>query len=366
VKLLACRTVAGRTFLDADFNVSCSSEEYQMWATTVAIPLLVVFTFGLPLAYFLAMYRHVRRGTLMSQRNVYGFFFSGFRKDIWWFELWNTLRKSLFTISSVIFAPSGVMMQTWAALVLLLLFLVVFSLSQPYESAFLNRLERAALSINVLTLLSGLGLFTNANAGVDAKSDELALFLTIFIMSANIFFVLNVLWTFSEYTTYLPCLKVCRRKRHDVEEGVVGGGSEPRSTQVVVPTTSQEALSNASFKMQQRLRDTANKTLMNNLKDRLNDKLKNSNKNGARSSLNRKRLKQSLSINQIKQVVLHDKAATVEMNHGRSRAAAVQQILIRKKSANVRVKQRVLERRRMKKRKEVIAVVEKVEEVHLK
>ena len=208
------------------------------------------------------------------------------------------------------------------------------------------------------TLLSGLGLFTNANAGVDAKSDELALFLTIFIMTANIFFVLNVLWTFSEYTTYLPCLKVCRRKRHDVEEGVVGGGSEPRSTQVVVPTTSQEAMSNASFKMQQRLRDTANKTLMNNLKDRLNDKLKNSNKDGARSTLKRKRLKQSL----IKQVVLHDKAATIKMNHGRARAAAIQQILIRKKSANVRVKQRILERRRMKRRDGGVAVVEKVAE----
>jgi hypothetical protein len=107
VKLLACRTVAGKRFLDADFNVSCSSEEYATWATAVAIPLLLVFTFGMPLACWMAMYRHVRSGTLESQRNIYGFFFSGFRKDIWWFELWNTLRKSLFAISSVVFAPAG-------------------------------------------------------------------------------------------------------------------------------------------------------------------------------------------------------------------------------------------------------------------
>ena len=283
VKLLACRTVAGRTFLDADFNVSCSSEEYRIWAGTVAIPLLLVFTFGMPLAYWLAMYRHVRRGTLVSQRNVYGFFFSGFRKDIWWFELWNTLRKALFTISSVIFAPAGVMMQTWAALCLLMLFLAVFSLSQPYESPFLNRLERAALSINVLTLLSGLGLFTNANAGVDATSDELALFLTIFITGSNIFFVLDVLWTFTQHTTYMPCLKACRRKRREARVEVeVAGVVEPRPTHVVVPKLQMKA--------NNRMRNTViNTTLMNNLKDKLNNKLNDKLKNKSDSNSNRKR-----------------------------------------------------------------------------
>ena len=58
----------------------------------------------MPLAYAAAMYRHVKNGTLMLERQVYGFFFSGFRAEIWWFELWNTLRKSLFTISAVLFA----------------------------------------------------------------------------------------------------------------------------------------------------------------------------------------------------------------------------------------------------------------------
>jgi len=88
VKLLACRNVAGRPFLDADFNISCESEEYLMWMGNVAVPLLVLFTFGVPLMYALAMYRHVRKGDLDQHRNIYGFFFSGFRSEIWWFELW--------------------------------------------------------------------------------------------------------------------------------------------------------------------------------------------------------------------------------------------------------------------------------------
>ena len=139
--------VSSRDFLDADFNVRCDSEEYFLWMNAIAIPLFLCFTFGVPLAYALAMYRHVRKGTLPKRREIYGFFFSGFRKEAWWFELWNTFRKSLFTICAVLFAPAGVMMQTWAALVLLLFFLAIFLLAQPYDEPYLNSLERSVREI---------------------------------------------------------------------------------------------------------------------------------------------------------------------------------------------------------------------------
>jgi len=216
VKLLACRTVARKQFLDADFNIRCESNEYKTWMGMVAIPLLVFFTFGVPVAYGLAMYRHVKNKTLEQHRDVYGFFFSGFRKDIWWFELWNTLRKSLFTISSILCAPAGVMMQTWAALVFLLFFLVVFSVSQPYEQEYLNNLERGALSISIITLLCGLGLFTNDQAGEDARSEGFAIFLTFVIMVSNVLFVISVLYTFLKHTTYISCLK--QFQDNDTEE----------------------------------------------------------------------------------------------------------------------------------------------------
>ena len=59
--------------------------------------MLVLFTFGVPAMYFYKMYILVRSKTLQDRRDVYGFFFSGFRKGAWWFELWNTMRKSMFT-----------------------------------------------------------------------------------------------------------------------------------------------------------------------------------------------------------------------------------------------------------------------------
>ena len=110
---LMCRPVADRT-LESDFNVSCDSEEYYHWGFILALPMVLVFTFGVPTAYALAMYWHVRKGRLAEKRAVYGFLFSGFVKNRWWFELWNTLRKSFFTMGAVLFGPYGTSLQTWA------------------------------------------------------------------------------------------------------------------------------------------------------------------------------------------------------------------------------------------------------------
>ena len=213
VKLVACRSVAGRRFMDADFNMSCSSVEYNVWALYVALPLFLGFTIGVPLLYFLILYRYVRKGQLQKQRPVYGFLFSGFHKKAWWFELWNTMRKSLFTVVAILFRPAGPMLQTWAALVLLLLFIVVFSLASPYEHAYLNRLESWALSINVVTLLLGLGLFTNDQGG-EMKSDTFAYAVSVAIIVLNSMFLLSVIWTLvrSPHAEYCVYCKKCKEK----------------------------------------------------------------------------------------------------------------------------------------------------------
>ncbi len=244
VKLVACRTVAGRVFLDADFNISCDSTEYRLWANAVAIPLFICFTFGVPLFYALAMYRHVRTGTLATYRDIYGFLFSGFRKDIWWFELWNTLRKSLFTISAVLFAPMGAMLQTWAALVLLLFFLAIFLISQPYEQAYLNNLEQSALGTNVITLLLGLGLYTNNRPGVD-KSESLNVLITLSIVCLNIFFAMHVLYTYLMYSQYCT---LCKKNKNLVDVAPT----------VVVPSGTDALTDNTNNDVAIRIRGTVN------------------------------------------------------------------------------------------------------------
>ena len=320
IKLTACRTIAGRNFLDADFNVSCDSEEYMAWTEGVAIPILIFYTFGVPLAYAVAMYRHVRQGTLQTHRDIYGFFFSGFRQDIWWFELWNTLRKSMFTISAVLFAPAGVMMQTWSALVLLLFYVAVFLIAKPYDKPYLNHLERNALSINVVTLLLGVGLFTNDRSGVDAKSDTLAELITVAILASNIFFVLNVGWTLSKHTQYCKC---CKKKRSLAVN--------------VVPVSNQTAADVQKTKIAAlQWRQGVQLTLNNIMK-----KKKSIHTREAAPVL-KKRL--WLSMGHVKKAMVRSSVLKIRENHDKGVKIFHQHMATRQKNAGQRMKQRLLAR----------------------
>jgi hypothetical protein len=105
-------------------------------------------------------------------------------------------------------------------------------LSQPYEEPYLNHLERAALSINVLTLLLGLGLFTNENAGRDGKSEAFGTFLTVCILVLNVYFMLQVCWTLTQHSQYCH---VCKKKKTEAAATVViRPKSGPRRVQSVI------------------------------------------------------------------------------------------------------------------------------------
>ena len=96
-RLMACRNIGGRPFLEIDMDVSCWSFEYRAWCYGLALPSLLVFGLGIPTFYLWRMYHFVSAGKLQQERPVYGFLFSGYIDDRWWYELWNTVRKALFT-----------------------------------------------------------------------------------------------------------------------------------------------------------------------------------------------------------------------------------------------------------------------------
>merc|ERR1712166_821662 len=101
-----------------------------------------------------------------------------------------------------------------AALVLLLVFIVVFSLAIPYEHAYLNRLESWALTINVTTLLFGLGLFTNDKMPGEQKNETFAYIVSISIMFFNGLFIFTVIWTLirSPHGEYCICCSKLKLK----------------------------------------------------------------------------------------------------------------------------------------------------------
>merc|ERR1711871_1646553 len=183
--LFSCRTVGGRSFLEADMDVSCSSAEYLAWSLGLGLPSLLVYGAGIPLFYFMRMRALRAGGTLKESRPVYGFLFSGYCDDRWWYELWNSIRKALFTGLTIGLTTAGPAMQAWGALMLLALYIVVFVYASPYSQIWLNALERDALSTDAATLFLGLALFLNATNTADARSEALAITLTLSIVGIN-------------------------------------------------------------------------------------------------------------------------------------------------------------------------------------
>ena len=215
-RLVSCRDIAGRLFLERDMEVSCTSAEFYAWALGLALPSLLCLGVGIPTYYLLRMYRLVKTDTLPMHRDVYGFLFSGYEEDCWWFELWNTVRKALIAGTAILLTPERPGIQAWVALVFLMIFILVFEHKQPYRAAWANSLELTALVVDGLTMFMGLALWVNATGDPDAKSYAFALIISVCIVVMNIWFIVHLVRTYRNYIQYGPstlrsCMKILRK-----------------------------------------------------------------------------------------------------------------------------------------------------------
>ena len=142
--------------LEMDFGYRCDDPLVIATRWSLGMPMLLLYGLGIPLYYFTRLWRH--RDDLSYLKDVYGFLLAGFRDERYYWELWNTSRKAIFAIFSIVFAPMGVRMHMWATLGVLQLFCSMEVWGHPYSSKFMNKLEDLALTSDVWQVIFGLGL----------------------------------------------------------------------------------------------------------------------------------------------------------------------------------------------------------------
>ena len=126
---------------------------------------------------------------------------------------------------------SGPAMQVWGALMLLAGFLAVFAASRPYEEQWLNDLERLALVVDGATLFMGLALFLNATNRTDARSNALAVVVSLCIVGMNVWFVVRVVRVLRAHSSYRVAAGRCvRRVRARARKRMSSVMGEARST----------------------------------------------------------------------------------------------------------------------------------------
>jgi hypothetical protein len=193
-----------------------------------------------------------------------------------------------------------------------------------------------ALSINVLTLLLGLGLFTNDQSGEDAQSSSegLGIFITVCIIFSNAMFLVSVAYTLVKYSELCA---VCKNKKR-------GAKKTTTSLAVVVPTSSSGSGSGSDSGSGSGNDENDNGSSSEKQKEeeqlsrkKILDKLVNSTKT-------RKLSKTGLIF--VKKVVVVNQAHRTQSSYTQSKARVAQQMDKRKKIASQRLNNRLLARQK--------------------
>lgn len=131
--------------------------------------------------------------SLEKWRPVYGFIYSGYRKECFFWEIIIMIRKACFATISVIFRPVGVDIQTYMGLLVLVVSITLHIQYRPYSAVSnLHIVETLSLGICFVTLMGGMLIFS---------PNTMLLFkqiCTVLIIALNVFFLLFVAYSIRE------------------------------------------------------------------------------------------------------------------------------------------------------------------------
>jgi len=184
----------GTSFLKVDFSLDCQSPEHTFYKTFAGL-MVCVYPVGIPLMYFILLFRtrqQLKAGQVKKEKEMsrdsaleealkkreeneekdktvkaLSFLYDSYQPKFWWFEIFETLRKLALTGFLVFIAP-GTTAQVVVSLVMSIVALVVYALTQPFVDNFNNYLALVANSQLVLTLVCALAIKVNMD-GVNQK-----------------------------------------------------------------------------------------------------------------------------------------------------------------------------------------------------
>jgi hypothetical protein len=172
-----CRTVAGTSYLVADYTLQCHTPTWDLAVTWCSL-WFVAYVIGLPVVVGLALYRqrpfhlggYVRIPSLAFVSN-------GYRTSRWtrYWEVLEMARKLLLS-SAILLFEKGTSMQIAVATVVSVVFLILHALYEPFEEPTDNRLQTLALTSLFGVYFIGLLIKVQPSAG---QSDQFATLLTV-------------------------------------------------------------------------------------------------------------------------------------------------------------------------------------------
>jgi hypothetical protein len=149
IRLYACTTVEGETYLSSDFSVLCSTQKWRDRAQ-INIPFVALYPFGFLAFVALILFR--KRHELQKPENLiqFGFLYAAYAHDRWWFELLDMLHRMVMT-SMIALLPQEYALPT--ILGILCFHAAVILVTNPYtrkSDDLLHLLVQSALFVMVM------------------------------------------------------------------------------------------------------------------------------------------------------------------------------------------------------------------------
>jgi hypothetical protein len=254
MQLFACQDIGGQMRLSADTAVLCDGPGNNAWQYGLGVPLLLLYVIGLPVTVAVLLWQ--RRGRLddASVRRSLGFFYTGYRREYYWYELFVMARKAAFAMILVALSPFGLLWQIGVGSLVVMAALAVSAWLKPFTSRVFNILDTGSMLLSLMTLTGGAVLLQydqawegsdgagGTGAGGEVAQQAVTVVLTVF----NFVFIIGmVVWWLHSYMS----MEIAPRVSKQLGKSVVGKrlqarirGAMPPKPGAVKQEASEQAL----------------------------------------------------------------------------------------------------------------------------
>jgi len=198
-----CQEIDGVNYLQADMSVICWKSEHISYSVFAAV-MFVIIPLGVPVLGFVTLYRNRELLADPPFLAKFRFLYSGYKPQYWFWESLIHARKLVIIALSVFFTPAEGLQQSYSAIWLVLVALLVHAHASPFELKTFNNLEFVSLIGVYITLFSGLIFYIQSVINLSNFTDVL----TFILLMVNIIVLLTFALVFVYYAVIVRSPKL--------------------------------------------------------------------------------------------------------------------------------------------------------------
>jgi hypothetical protein len=149
-----CKEIDRFYYLENDLSISCDDDKYIRMAYYIFLPLLILWSFGLPFFLFYQLKKKSKRLFESSVYSTYGVYYSCYKPTYYYWDFLIMARENIVIFSSLL--RINLVLRINIILILLFGFTYFQTTLKPYITEKMNKLEEYAIMISLYMIVLAL------------------------------------------------------------------------------------------------------------------------------------------------------------------------------------------------------------------